>query len=204
MKTYYYAIVGKLACLLVVLPLTVANCLDPTEGSVRGSVELPAPDDDRSLEEVPDDPIDDQVFGDCGANGLTWRLQRHVEGFEVDLVGCWGNGDCDAYSGDTACSEERPLLCISPRNAPNPGVEAGFNPGWTGADLALTQPIVGCAMTSLQAANELCRSRLGEGWRMAEFHDGGGGWSFYGFGGIETQQRFWVHIDDQPANCWDR
>ena len=39
---------------------------------------------------------------------------------------------------------------------------------------------------------------------MAEFHDGNGGWTFTGKrGAINEQLRHWVHINDQPGNCWD-
>jgi hypothetical protein len=38
---------------------------------------------------------------------------------------------------------------------------------------------------------------------MAEFHDGGGGWSYWGFGNIQIGRRFWVAINDQNANPWN-
>jgi hypothetical protein len=37
---------------------------------------------------------------------------------------------------------------------------------------------------------------------MAEFHDGWG-WGFWAKGNIESDQRFWVYINDQQANCWN-
>jgi hypothetical protein len=29
------------------------------------------------------------------------------------------------------------------------------------------------------------------------------GWAFYAYGNLPDDARFGVHIDDQPANCWD-
>src|SRR5205823_1278208 len=52
-------------------------------------------------------------------------------------------------------------------------------------------------------ADAYCRSALGAGWRMAEFHDGKGGWGFVARGHISSTSRFWVRINDQPGNCWD-
>jgi hypothetical protein len=41
-----------------------------------------------------------------------------------------------------------------------------------------------------------------EGWRMAEFHDGGA-WGFGAEGELPKDARFWVAINDQRANLWD-
>jgi hypothetical protein len=60
-------------------------------------------------------------------------------------------------------------------------------------------------MTSLAEANRIVQEELGKDWRMAEFHDGGGGWHFWGVDSIpDDSGRFWVHINDQPANCWSK
>lgn len=37
---------------------------------------------------------------------------------------------------------------------------------------------------------------------MAEFHDGNQ-WNLWAAGDISAGERFWVYIDDQPANPWD-
>jgi hypothetical protein len=39
---------------------------------------------------------------------------------------------------------------------------------------------------------------------MAEFHHPQGGWNWWARGNVRTDRRFWIAIDDQPANCWDR
>ena len=98
--------------------------------------------------------------------------------------------------------------------------------GWAGGRIALTPPIAGTALTSQEVADEFCRTHLGEGFRMAEFHDGKyvrgmgesryfgdswpeahrlrrGGWNFWALGNLPDETRFWVRIDDQRANPWD-
>lgn len=59
------------------------------------------------------------------------------------------------------------------------------------------------------AGFSLCVSSFGNGWRMAEFHDGslgsqGVGWALWAYGNLTTGQRFWVANNDQWANPWNR
>lgn len=102
--------------------------------------------------------------------------------------------------------------------------------GWIGGHLATTQPILGSTLTSRSYADHVCAATLGAGWRLAEFHDGryvrgmdethfygnesnsaspwpaktrAGGYDFLGFGNVRDDTRYWVRIDDQPANCWN-
>ena len=96
--------------------------------------------------------------------------------------------------------------------------------GWSGGYVKETPPIVGSTVTSLAMANARCASEFGNGYRMAEFHDGkyvpgmtqdnyygntwpnsglqAGGWSFYAYGTLGASQ-FWTSINDQFANCWN-
>jgi hypothetical protein len=30
-----------------------------------------------------------------------------------------------------------------------------------------------------------------------------GGWTLWAFGNLRDDTRYWVHINDQPANCWN-
>lgn len=139
--------------------------------------------------------------------GMTWSLYWHDSALDVDLIGCYGDaeyGACNAYQGDLPCSRSAPVLCIRYTDAPNPGVDDDFYHGWAAGDVAITEPISGLELVSLQAADALCEATHGEGWQMAEFHDGGGGWSWHAHGDIGTTERLWVYIDDQPANCWDQ
>jgi hypothetical protein len=63
--------------------------------------------------------------------------------------------------------------------------------------------IPGAILTSQEQGDAICADTFGDGWRLAEFHDGGGGWTFWAAGSIPTGTRFWVAINDQPANPWN-
>lgn len=116
-----------------------------------------------------------------------------------DRRGVPGSGP---YHGDTACFASLPLLCIFPGEVANPGVRSSTYAEWSGGILATTAPVRGTALRSYRAASEVCAHAFGPGWRMAEFHDGWG-WGFLALGAVRSDTRFWVAIDDQPANCWD-
>ncbi|MFZ5551207.1 MAG: flagellar hook-length control protein [Pseudomonadota bacterium] len=108
-----------------------------------------------------------------------------------------------------------------------------FYRGWAGGHIATTAPVAGTALTSAAVADGFCATSFGSGWRMAEFHDGrfmpgmdrdshygtaqhwhstspwsnagseSGGWAFWAYGNVRDDTRLWVHINDQPANCWN-
>ena len=177
--------------------------------------------------------------------GLTWGLVSHIDEFGVDRVGCSGkprvdgssDGQaCDPYQGDTSCSTALPILCLKAANLPRPNYAVAgkehampveYYNGWTGGQIGITQPVRGDQLTSVETANELCKAALGEGFRMAEHHDGKyvtgmneknyygktwpdesrllpGGWHWYAYGTIHSGTRFWVYINDQQqGNCWN-
>lgn len=158
--------------------------------------------------------------------GMTWGVTPHhaTNRGDVTLVSCHGEPriegqGCNAYEGDTACSLERPVLCLKVDGRPRPDVASGSNSrssqsndfysGWAGGRVALAPAVRGDQFASQDEANAWCASHLGEGWRMAEHHDGWtrdgakGGWGFMAQGNITNGSRFWVAINDQPANCWD-
>lgn len=106
------------------------------------------------------------------------------------------------------------------------GERAAFYRGWAGGHVGLTMSVVGYELTSPVSGDNLCVETFGLGYRMAEFHDGKfiygmdednffgdtwpdetqlsrGGWTFFAYGDVSEDTRFWVHINDQPANCWD-
>lgn len=132
-------------------------------------------------------------------------------------------GQCNPYQGDTMCRTALPVLCIlkdgstaeSVGLANDPKAEGGsagfsFYAGWAGGTLGTTAPVAGFVLGSLAQANARCTAELGAGWRMAEFHDAGGGWGLVGKRGAgwpegqsSPQTRHWVYINDQKANCWD-
>ena len=143
--------------------------------------------------------------------GLTWvhTLSNSQNG--TITVGCGGTAaPCDAYKGDTVCTERLPLLCIY---KPNPAfqVPVGLNNTdqynkWSGGVVATTPPVAGNSFAHRTDADKFCVTQFGAGWRVAEFHDGWG-WHFQAYGGTVSaptipSTRFWVQINDQPANCW--
>jgi hypothetical protein len=147
-----------------------------------------------------------------GKMGMTWRKYFHDDALGQDKVGC--TGDCGAYVGDTACTESRPILCIAKDGSGSNGFAPSFYDGWAAGNIGLTPPVAGTTLTSLAAANAQCVSTFGAGWQMAEHHDGGGGWAWRAYGNIndlydisvashDPNNRFWVHINDQPGNCWN-
>ena len=134
--------------------------------------------------------------------GITWIRKGQIGPYS--LVG--RHAETNAYTGDTSCTEAWPLLCIQPLDIPPPTeveLEIGFYRGWTGGRIALTEPVYGTELTSLAATDQRCVDAFGTGWRLGEFHDGGGGWNWWAVGEIPLEARFWLWIDDQPANPWD-
>ncbi len=130
--------------------------------------------------------------------GLTFVLPFVPDKAPLDAVelSCHGEphptdkpnkNSCNPYLGDTSCRAVLPVLCFK-----------------VGGMLAATKPTMGYLMDSEVDASARCAKEFGAGWRMAEFHDGGG-WSINGQKGpgIITDARYWVHINDQPANCWN-
>lgn len=146
--------------------------------------------------------------------GMTWIQGKSDATTGTITVGCSG---CDAYHGDTACTELRPLLCIykptPPFQLPKGLDNSDQYNQWSGGVVATTQPVAGNTFEHISAApgkdaNSYCKDKFGPGWRVAEFHDGGI-WNFQAYGGTVTPptippRRFWVHINDQKdGNCWD-
>lgn len=136
-----------------------------------------------------------------GRNGMTWSKISHESVYGSDKVGCTG---CNPYVGDTACSTSLPVLCIAPDGAPKPaGITTDFYNGWIGGNIGLTPAVQGTSLTSLAVANAVCSNFFGAGWQMAEFHHPTGAWNWSSRGNINNASRFWVYINDQPANCWN-
>jgi hypothetical protein len=129
---------------------------------------------------------------------------------------------CNPYEGDSSCRLALPILCIqqdgSVKDASLESAAANTSPtsaitdGWAQGFAGSTEPVAGFVIGSLALANARCEKELGPGWRMAEFHDGEttkgsgqGGWGFVAKRGtrLDTRLRHWVHINNQPGNCWN-
>ncbi|OLV15783.1 hypothetical protein [Deinococcus marmoris] len=135
--------------------------------------------------------------------GLTWTVNEVQNG----LVRVGQHATSDPYLGDTPETQTLPMLCIFNANLPlPPGLVPDFYHGWSKSVVQLTTPILGSLMTSQAAADAICAGQFGAGWKMGEFHDGGGGWSFWAMGPMcDTLKgtKFWTAINDQPANVWN-
>lgn len=138
---------------------------------------------------------------------------------EVARLGCAGepratdrplkdDHPCNHRQGDTSCRVVLPVLCIQPGTAAKPagGTDTTYA-GWTGGQLAPTQPVMGAILTSAALASARCEAELGSGWRMASVQDGLNTGSLSGTRTTNTSlgqgTRYWVQTKDQPANCWD-
>lgn len=122
---------------------------------------------------------------DAEADSPSIQLNCHGEPHEMARP---HRGSCNPYRGDTSCRTVLPIACIQPA---------------TGALIA-TRPTMGALLKSAESGTQRCAAELGEGWRMAEFHDGSG-WLINGArgAGLSGSTRYWVHINDQSGNCWD-
>ncbi|MEV4759682.1 S8 family peptidase [Micromonospora sp. NPDC049559] len=157
------------------------------------------------------------LFADGPAThlGMTWRVKEQ-RADNVVLVG--SDEQTDPYHGDTPADATLPVLCLLYTNAPVPaGVTPDKYNGWAEGSVAPTAPVRGSDLRSRAEADRICAATFGAGWRMAEFHDGWytlyrppfpprfrlrSGWNLWANGTLPTSTRFWVAIDDQPANPW--
>ncbi len=131
---------------------------------------------------------------------MTWRLIEQ----RPNLVLVGSDGITNAYAGDTTVDTLLPMLCLRQDGRPVPsGLTVDFNNGWAAGEVKLTPPLAGSALSSRATADSLCASHFGAGFRMGEFHDGQGGWNWWANGVVAANTRFWVAINDQPANPWN-
>ncbi|TAG27289.1 MAG: hypothetical protein EAZ37_06110 [Burkholderiales bacterium] len=135
------------------------------------------------------------------AFGMTWgqvaddklpadAVMMSCHGQPRDSISQAHEGSCNPYKGDSSCRLVLPVLCYQ-QTAPI-------------GQFASTQPVAGFVLASAAEATARCEKELGTGWRMAEHHDGGG-WSLTAqrSSQLDTRLRHWVHINNQPGNCWN-
>ena len=153
--------------------------------------------------------------------GMTWGVYPSNPITGTAYVSCQGapnspnpnHGDCEPYVGDTPGNTKLPVLCFKALGLPSP--VANVNPAsdpayWSGGVIATTPAVSPIAMLwqgkPHTVVNAYCAAQFGPGWEVAEFHMGQNkGWKLgaYGNVGKPGQQRFWVHINDQPnGNVW--
>jgi hypothetical protein len=106
-------------------------------------------------------------------------------------------GSCNPYKGDTTCRTVMPIMCVKAR---------GAGGGTAAPDMGVnsSNEVAGFLIASQDDGDARCVKDLGEGWKMAHFHQAGG-WEFkYApANGLRGEARHWVAIKDQPGNCWD-
>ncbi|HMY21323.1 MAG TPA: hypothetical protein PKA58_33605, partial [Polyangium sp.] len=128
------------------------------------------------------DPITMMQVNVSAKMAMTWTLLGSVQpntGNAYVLIG--SDAKTNAYTGDTSTLDVLPVLCIN-KNAPTHPGSAIWGPKqtpggawrqtWSGGTVALTAPVQGVSLTSRAAADALCSSEFGAGYRIAEFHDG--------------------------------
>ena len=145
--------------------------------------------------------------------GLTWRVKELLP---AGAVAVGTDSLTNPYEGDTAPGTSLPILCLFFDASPYPTWFIAaygygeYNAGWARGWVAATPPVPCTQLTSRAAADSICASNLGPGWRMAEHHDPWfgnppmrGQWNMWAFGSIPVGTRVWTAIDDQYANPWD-
>ena len=115
---------------------------------------------------------------------------------------------CNPYVGDKACSATLPVACLRPGDAPAPTDARGnaVFTNWSGADIAITEPVSADRFRSARDVEAFCAGRFGPGWRVANLNDG---YRFQGMSGLgdpgTVTGPVWVDVVGQPyATCWKR
>ena len=148
-----------------------------------------------------------RAAGRAYCKGLTFVIQKQMNG--MVLVGT--DALSNPYTGDTNCNQRLPVLCIRVDGFSPPANFDGnnYSESWSGGQIAQSYPFSGHEINTRESANAKCVESFGEGWRMLEFHDGSlgtagtDGWKVWGYGGLQSGRRYWVSINDQPANPWN-
>lgn len=155
------------------------------ERAVRGIALARAPDPDRT----------GTTWGVLTTSGIPETPQGSI------TVACHGlpretaGKPCDVLTGDTACRTSLPMLCSN--------ADASFPPQSPRARrLALTTQVRGTELVSVAAADQVCRTSLGDGWKMAEATESMSRYQITGIGSLSATSRFWVRNGDGLANCW--
>jgi hypothetical protein len=170
-------------------------------------------------------PVTEAVEIKSVSKAMTWTVLNMVilNGKIYALFG--SDASTNPYHGDTDTNAVLPLLCIKKMGLPTPAglysptrTNGGAMRGtWSGGKVIVVPDVQGNSLISKEIADLQCRLQglkvLGEdGFRMAEFHDGDreagiAGWDFWAdASAIDmlkiSDQRYWVSINDQPANPW--
>jgi hypothetical protein len=154
-----------------------------------------------------------QAEDQAGTTALRTAMTWTVLGRHGDYAHFGSDARTSPYAGDTPVDQFLPVLCLLVDGRPAPGglVFDMYN-GWARGAARATGAVRGDVLTSQARGDAICAENFGAGWRLAEFHDGrygpgfayGGGWSFWAAAGqLLPNTRYWVAINDQPANAWN-
>lgn len=164
--------------------------------------------------------------------GLTWGLYGHNFPLNIDRVGCGGvcnaylgDTSCNIKLPILCVSQssfKRPPYDVLPCSGC--AMTKEFYDGWTEGYFVLSPPVLGTSLLSFNNMRNICSSRFGPTFTVASHTMGkyiigmnnstffyntwpltslSGGWSARGYGNLNTTSRFWVFINNQPANCWN-
>ncbi len=148
------------------------------------------------------------AVGRSSCKGMTWVVHRQLNG----LVQVGADQSSNPFVGDRDCSQRHRVLCIKVDGYSPPYGTNGinFSIGWSGGVVRGTPAISGSDINTREKANAFCQQNFGAAYRMADFHTGSmgtintDGWEFWAYGSLEPNARFWVAINDQYANVWNR
>jgi len=186
---------------------------------LKGNCELPQIRKGLTWGKVAHDAINGIDAINCSANGVACDPYQGDTACSTALPILCGKQD----------GSPRPNYVVAPSGG---GMPKQFYRGWFGGHIATTLPIKGTALTSQQVADASCAAAFGDGWKMAWHGDGKwvkdmdlnkfygtaptspspwpatgqleGGWGFFAFGNVTDKSRFWVRIQGQKGNCWDK
>ncbi len=134
--------------------------------------------------------------GTFDRRGTTSRVLRRHEAY----VQVGADDQTNPYQGDTSSATFLPVLCIKRDNRPAP---PGISGGWTGGEVKATPPIAASVLTSRALADIMCVEEFGDGYRMAELHEGAGGEGWWAEGVLDTTPRYWVAVVSHAGNAWN-
>lgn len=148
------------------------------------------------------------AIGRATCKGMTWVVHRQFNG----LVQVGADQSTNPFVGDRECSQSHRLLCIKVDGYSPPYGSNGvnFSIGWSGGVVRGTPAISGNDINTREKANAFCQQNFGSAYRMADFHTGSmgtfntDGWEFWAYGSLEPNARYWVAINDQSANLWNK
>jgi hypothetical protein len=135
----------------------------------------------------------------------------------------------DSLAKLNSCTDTLPLICIAKPAADNAPMtweqldKLGLFAGIVDARLGLTAPVQGTELTSILAADAMCKKQLGEEWRLAYQEDSQAenyspkDWRLtnyhYKKGGVITARAsneaafkgtlYWFATQDSESNCWN-